>query len=55
MSEFPWGVFIILSCGLAFTAWTIYYILRLAHLEMQDEKMKNLDNTHSVRDESEVY
>jgi hypothetical protein len=35
MSQLPWGVFIILSCGLAFTAWTIYYILRLAHLEMQ--------------------
>jgi hypothetical protein len=38
MSEFPWGVFIILSCGLAFTAWTIYYILRLAFEEMKDEK-----------------
>ena len=46
MSEFPWGVFIILSCGLSFTAWIIYYILRLAYLEMQDEK----PSTHSVSD-----
>jgi len=37
MNEFPWGVFIILSCGLTFTGWVIYYILRLAHLEMQSE------------------
>ena len=36
-SEFNWGVFIILSCGLIFTAWTIYYILRLAYEEMKDE------------------
>lgn len=35
---FPWGVFIILSCGLAFTAYIIYYILRLAHEEMKDEE-----------------
>jgi hypothetical protein len=48
MSEFPWGVFIILSCGLIFTAWTIYYILRLAYLEMKDEK----PSTHSVSDKS---
>ena len=37
MSEFPWGVFIILSCGLSFTAWIIYYILKLAHEEMNNE------------------
>jgi hypothetical protein len=48
MSEFPWGVVIILSCGLIFTAWTIYYILRLVYLEMQDEE----PSTHSVSDES---
>jgi hypothetical protein len=42
MSEFPWGVFIILSCGLIFTAWIIYYILRLANEEMKDEH----DTTH---------
>lgn len=40
MSEFPWGVFIILSCGLIFTGYCIYYILRLAHLEIKDEKKK---------------
>ena len=48
MNEFPWGVFIILSCGLVFTAWTIYYILRLAYLEMKDEELSN----HSVSDKS---
>jgi len=45
MSEFPWGVFIILSCGLAFTAWIIYYILRLAFEEMKDETTKS-DSEH---------
>jgi hypothetical protein len=49
MNEFPLGVFIILSCGLIFTAWTIYYILRLAYLEMKDEE----PSTHSVSDESD--
>ena len=39
MNEFPWGVFIILSCGLIFTIYVIYYILRLAYLEMKDGKM----------------
>ena len=48
MSEFPWGVFIILSCGLIFTAYIIYYILKLAHEEMKDEKSSN----HSVSNES---
>ena len=37
MSEFPWGVLIILLCGLAFTAYCIYYILRLAYEEMEDD------------------
>jgi hypothetical protein len=37
MSEFPWGVVIILGCGLAFTAYVIYYIMRLAFEEMKDE------------------
>jgi hypothetical protein len=49
MNQFPWGVFAILSCGLAFTAYIIYYILKLAYLEMQDEK----PSTHSVSDESD--
>ena len=39
MSEFPWGVFIILSCGLIFTAYVIYYILREAYLEINDGQM----------------
>ena len=49
MDKFPWGVFIILSCGLAFTAWTIYYILRLAYEEMKDETPES----HSIPDKSE--
>ena len=48
MNTFPWGVFIILSCGLAFTGYCIYYILRLAYLEMKDET----PGTHSVSDKS---
>jgi hypothetical protein len=48
MSEFPWGVFIILSCGLAFTAYVIYYIMRLAFEEMKDEKPSD----HSINDKS---
>jgi hypothetical protein len=39
--NFPWGVVIILSCGLAFTAYCIYYILNLAHKEMNDEAFKS--------------
>ena len=35
--DFPWGVVIILGCGLAFTAYIIYYIMRLAFEEMKDE------------------
>ena len=37
MNEFPWGVLIILSCGLMFTAYCIYYILKLANEEMKNE------------------
>jgi hypothetical protein len=36
MSQLPWGVFIILGVGLAGTAYIIYYILRLAYLEMKE-------------------
>lgn len=36
MSELPWGVFAILGVGLAGTAYVIYYILRLAYLEMKE-------------------
>jgi hypothetical protein len=46
--EFPWGVVTILGCGLIFTAYVIYYILKLAHEEMKDEKFSN----HSINDKS---
>jgi hypothetical protein len=49
MNEFPWGVCAILGSGLIFTAYIIYYILRLAYLEMQNEE----PSTHSVSDESD--
>ena len=44
MNDFPWGVMIILGSGLVFTAWIIYYILRLAHLEMKDVSVQNQEN-----------
>ena len=37
MNNFPWGVCIILGSGLIFTAYVIYYILKLANEEMKDE------------------
>ena len=48
MNTFPWGVVIILSCGLIFTAYVIYYILKLAHEEMKDEE----PGTYSINDKS---
>ena len=48
MEELPWGVLIILGCGLTFTLYCVFYILRLAHEEMKDEEPRN----HSVSDES---
>ena len=48
MNEFPWGVVILLSCGLAFTAYIIYYILKLASEEMKDET----SGTHSIHNKS---
>ena len=48
MNEFPWGVLVILCCGLTFVAYIIYYILRLAYLEMKDEELSD----HSIRDKS---
>ena len=41
MDIFPWSVVILLSCGLAFTAYIIYYILKIAHEEMKDETFKS--------------
>jgi hypothetical protein len=49
MDQFPWGVVIILSCGLAFTAYIIYYILKLAHEEMNDEKFKSDTINHKSK------
>ena len=49
MDQFPWGVVIILGCGLIFTAYVIYYILRLAHEEMKDETSQS----DSITNESE--
>ncbi|WJZ47861.1 hypothetical protein [Synechococcus phage DSL-LC03] len=49
MNEFPWGVLIIISSGLFFTAYCIYYILKLAHEEMSDETSKS----NSISDKSE--
>jgi len=48
MSDFPWGVIIILGSGLIFTLYVIYYILRLAHEEMKNEEPSN----HSVNNKS---
>jgi hypothetical protein len=46
MDVFPWGVVIILGCGLIFTAYIIYYILKLANEEMKDETSKSDTITH---------
>ena len=48
MNNFPWGVCIILCSGLIFTAYVIYYILKLAYEEMKNEK----PSTHSISDKS---
>jgi hypothetical protein len=46
MSEFPWGVVIILGSGLIFTAYIIYYILKLAHEEMKNETSESNSINH---------
>jgi hypothetical protein len=51
MNQFPWGVVIILSCGLAFTAYIIYYILKLAHEEVQNGKMDSQGREIQTRQE----
>jgi len=38
MDNLPWGVIILLSFGLSGTLYCIYYILRLAYKEMEDEQ-----------------
>ena len=42
--DFPWGVVIILGSGLIFTAWVIYYILRVAYLEMKDVSIQDQED-----------
>lgn len=45
--DFPWGVVIILGSGLVFTAWIIYYILRVAYLEMKDVSIQDQEDQQS--------
>jgi hypothetical protein len=45
--DFPWGVVIILGSGLVFTAWIIYYILRLAYLETKDVPIQDQEDQQS--------
>ena len=49
MSEFPWGVVIILGCGLIFTLYCIYYILKLANEEMKDETSESDTINHKSK------
>ena len=46
MNNFPWGVCIILCSGLVFTAYVIYYILKLANEEMKDETSESDSINH---------
>jgi hypothetical protein len=46
INDFPWGVFTILCCGLTFTAYIIYYILRLANEEMKHETTESDSVNH---------
>jgi hypothetical protein len=48
MDKFPYGVVMILSCGLIFTAYIIYSIMKLAFEEMKDEE----PSTHSISNKS---
>lgn len=45
--DFPWGVVIILGSGLVFTAWIIYYILKLAYDEMKDVSVQSKEDQQS--------
>jgi hypothetical protein len=49
MNEFPWGVVIILCSGLVFTAYVIYYILKLASEEMKDETSESNSINHKSK------
>jgi len=45
--DFPWGVVIILGSGLVFTAYIIYYILKLAYDEMKDASVQSKKDQQS--------
>jgi hypothetical protein len=47
MNEVVWSVVIMLSIGLVGTLWAIYYILRLAHLEIKDVSIQDQKNQKS--------
>jgi hypothetical protein len=49
MEDPVWSVLILLSCGLTFTAYIIYYILKLAHEEMNDETFKSDTINHKSK------
>jgi len=44
-----WSVIILLCCGLAFTAYCVYYILKLAYEEMKDETSESDTITHKSK------
>jgi len=41
-----WSVIILLCCGLAFTAYCVFYILRLSYQELNDETPESDSVTH---------
>jgi hypothetical protein len=44
IEDFPWGVVTILGIGLTFTAYCIYYILRLSYLETKDVSIQDKED-----------
>jgi hypothetical protein len=49
VNQFPWGVITILGIGLIFTTYIIYYILKLAYLEMKDEASESGSINHKPK------
>ena len=41
LNDPTWSVIILLLCGLAFTAYCVFYILKLANEEMKDDAESN--------------
>jgi hypothetical protein len=41
LNDPTWSVIILLLCGLAFTAYCVIYILRLAYKELEDDAETN--------------